>query len=74
MFYRPAAAVNPPRMGSAVPAATVSLLHRRLESMVTDGSAQLRYPSGKDAATMLDARQNDGDDKFLKQVGALLAL
>ncbi|WP_285229920.1 hypothetical protein [Neorhizobium galegae] len=42
--------------------------------MVTDGSAQLRYPSGKDAATMLDARQNDGDDKFLKQVGALLAL
>ncbi|UIK08601.1 SDR family oxidoreductase [Neorhizobium galegae] len=40
----------------------------------TDGSAQLRYPSGKDAVMMLDARQNDGDDKFLKRVGALFAL
>lgn len=39
-----------------------------------DNSAQLRYPSGKDATMMLDARGNETDKVFLKRISNLFGL
>jgi NADP-dependent 3-hydroxy acid dehydrogenase YdfG len=36
----------------------------------TDGSDQLRYPAGKDAAFLLDKRKTEDDDTFLKDISS----
>jgi NAD(P)-dependent dehydrogenase (short-subunit alcohol dehydrogenase family) len=58
----------------SVNASTASDVAATIFRAATDESSQLRYPSGRDALTMPDARRNEGDTTFLSRVAGLFAL